>query len=301
MSDSAPNFRSGHVAVVGRPNVGKSTLVNAWVGEALCSVAPRPQTTRHRILGVVHREHAQVALIDTPGLHDDAGGRALNRLANRAARGAIGDADVIVLLVEAGRWNSADSLALSAAVAAKRPIVLAINKIDQLKSKPELLPFLAICAKQHAFAAMVPIAAGKNEGIAELEKAVIAELPEAAPHYDADTLTDRSLRFFAAEAIREQVIRQLSDELPYAAAVDLEAFEEAGDECRITAAILVEREGQKGIVIGKGGAMIKSIGMRARQAIEHRFGVRAHLDLTVRVRQGWADNDAALSKLGYSE
>ena len=301
MNNPSTEFRAGHVAIVGRPNVGKSTLVNAWVGHALCSVAPRPQTTRHRILGVVHREQAQIALLDTPGLHDAKGGRALNRVTNRAAHTAIAEADVLVLLVEAGRWGSADSAALKIAVASGCPIVLAINKIDTQKSKPELLPFIAKCAKLHAFAALVPISASRQDGLAELERVVIAALPTGEPLYDDDTLTDRSERFLAAEAIREQVMRQLSDELPYSAAVDIESFEEAGGEVKITANILVERDGQKAIVIGKGGAMIKAIGTRARQAISDRLGRPAHVELNVRVRQGWADNEAALGKLGYNE
>ena len=294
------SFRSGTIAVLGRPNVGKSTLVNALVGFKVSIVAPKPQTTRHRILGIATREDAQLVFVDTPGLHA-AGGRAINRYLNRAARGAVLDADVALLVLEAGRWTPEDDEALSVAAGSGAPVVVALNKIDRIKDRGALLPELERLGKRHAFAALVPISAAKRKGLGALERELRALLPEKPGTFDADAITDRSERFLATELIREQVVLQLRDELPHSATVEIESFEEAGGEFRLEASIFVEREGQKAIVVGAGGAQIRKLGIAARAELEKLLGGEVHLMLHARVREKWSDDEAALRKFGYSE
>jgi GTP-binding protein Era len=296
---SAP-FRCGTVAVVGRPNVGKSTLVNALVGFKVSIVAPKPQTTRHRITGVLTRDDGQIVFVDTPGLHD-AGGQAINRQLNRAARGALGEADVIALVVEAHRWSPEDDAALGAAVQAGRPVVLVLNKVDRIADKGVLLPKIAELARRHPFAALVPLSAGKRDNLEALVRALLDLLPEAAPIFAPDEVTDRSERFIVAELVREQLVRQLHAELPYATTVEIEAFKRENKVLKIAATVWVERAGQKGIVLGAGGAQIKRIGMAARREIERQFGGRVHLELHVKVREGWSDDEAALRQFGYAD
>ena len=293
-------FRSGLVAVLGRPNVGKSTLVNALVGFKVSIVAPKPQTTRHRILGIATREDVQFVFVDTPGLHTG-GGRAINRYLNRAARGAVVDADVVLLVVEAGRWTDEDEGAFAVAAESGIPIVVALNKIDRVKQRETLLPELAELGRRHAFAAIVPISAEKRQGLDALEGALRKLLPERAPSYEADATTDRSERFLAAELIREQVVVQLREELPHSTTVEIDSYEEAGGEVRIDASIFVEREGQKAIVVGAGGAQIKKLGISARRELEKMLGVPVHLMLHARVREKWSDDEAALRKFGYTD
>jgi GTP-binding protein Era len=295
-------FRAGAVAVLGRPNVGKSTLVNALVGQKVSITAPRPQTTRHRILGIANRPSCQLVLIDTPGLHDAGRKHAINRVLNRTAQGAGAEADVVLLVVEAPRWDAADEAAWRIAQSAGQPVVLAANKIDRVKPRTKLLPYLGSVAAAHEFTALLPVSAQSGDGVEELARALADLLPAGDPLYPLDHASDRSERFLAAELIREQVMRQLHDELPYAAAVVIEDWEEGerGD-LRLGASIYVEREAQKAIVVGAGGARIKALGMAARKALTHELGRPVHLALWCKVRENWSDDEAALRRFGYGD
>jgi GTP-binding protein Era len=297
---SAVPFRAGHVALVGRPNVGKSSLLNALVGQRLCIVSPKPQTTRHRILGVVTRDHGQIGYLDTPGVNDNKG-KALNRQLNRTAHAVLGEADVCVVVIEGLRFGPEDRAVADAALATGAPCLLAINKIDLVKDKSTLLPFLAQRSSEHAWTGVLMVSARRSAGLEALEAAIIAALPESAPLYEADTLTDRSERFLAAELVREQLMRKLGQEVPYSTTVEIEKFEEEGEKLRIAAIIWVERDGQKAIVIGQGGEMLKTIGSAARISMEKLFGRRVFLQTWVRVREGWSDDESALRQFGYGE
>ncbi len=296
----APGFRAGTVAIVGRPNVGKSTLVNALVGFRLSIVAPKPQTTRHRILGVRTTAQHQIVLLDTPGLHDS-GGRAINRLLNRTARGALEEADVVALVIEAGSWREADQSVLKLAAASGRALVLVLNKIDRLARKDDLLPLFDEMAKRHAFSAMVPLSASKGDGVEALASALAGRLPLSEPLFAADELTDRSERFLVTERIREQLVRQLHQELPYATTVEVERFKREGHRYRIDAVIWVERDSQKAIVIGDAGARIKEIGIKARRDLIELLEAPVHLNLWCKVRNDWSDDAEALKRFGYGE
>ena len=298
--------RCGSVAVVGRPNVGKSTLVNALVGAKVSIVSNRPQTTRHRLLGIATVEGGQLLLVDTPGLHRGEGrfkASAMSRVMNRAARGALEDVDAALMVVEAGRWDEEDSLVFKVLSDAGIPVVLVVNKVDRLKDKAALLPFLAQVGQECEFAAVHPVSALKRNGLEALVKDVLGLLPEAPPAFGEDEITDRSERFLAAELVREQLMRQLGAELPYATTVEIEHFttedSPKGELARIGAVIWVERESQKAIVIGKGGARLKDIGSKARQQMEHLFGRKVFLETWVRVREGWSDDETALKAFGY--
>lgn len=293
-------FRAGTVAVLGRPNVGKSTLVNALVGFRLSIVAPKPQTTRHRILGVRTTAAHQIVLLDTPGLHDG-GGRAINRLLNRAARGALDGADAVALVIDATGWRPADERALEVAAKSELPVVLVANKIDRLPSRDAVLPFLATSKDRLPFASMVPISATRKDGIEELADALVELLPEGEALFGPDELTDRPERFLVGERIREQVVRQLHQELPYASTVEVEICRREGRRFRIDAVIWVERDSQKAIVIGDGGARIKSIGTRARAELIDLLGAPVHLNLWCKVRDDWADDVQSLRRFGYGE
>lgn len=304
MSDSSETetpHRAGTIAVLGRPNVGKSTLVNALVGAKVSIVSPKPQTTRHRLLGIATFQDGQIALVDTPGLHRDQGGRAMNRYMNRAARGAVDGVDAAVLVVEAGRWTEEDGLAYTLLRDAGVPVVLVINKVDRLADKSVLLPFIAEVTQGREFAAVHPIAARKQDGLRPLVKSLLAVLPESPPLFAEDEITDRSERFLAAELVREQLMRKLGQEVPYSTTVEIETFEEEGERLRIAAVVWVEREGQKAIVIGQGGERLKAIGSAARLSMEKLFGRRVFLQTWVRVREGWSDDEAALRQFGYGE
>ena len=313
MSDS-PSHRSGSVAVIGRPNVGKSTLTNALVGAKVSITSNRPQTTRHRLLGIAtfaagkDRPAGQIVLVDTPGLHKQQGkfsAAAMSRVMNRAARGALEEVDAALMVVEAGRWDEEDTLAYNVLRDAGIPVVLVVNKVDRLKDKAALLPFLAQVGQEREFAAVHPVSALKRNGLEALVKDVLGLLPEAPPAFGEDEITDRSERFLAAELVREQLMRQLGAELPYATTVEIEHFttedSPKGELARIGAVIWVERESQKAIVIGKGGARLKDIGSKARQQMEHLFGRKVFLETWVRVREGWSDDEAALKAFGYGE
>lgn len=297
-------YRCGSVAVIGRPNVGKSTLTNALVGAKVSIVSSRPQTTRHRLLGIASFPEGQIVLVDTPGLHREQGkfkASAMSRVMNRAARGALEGVDAALLVIEAGRWDEEDTLAYKVLRDAEVPVVLVVNKVDRLKDKSVLLPFLAEVAEGREFAAVHPLSALKRKGLEALVKDVIALLPENEPMFGEDEITDRSQRFLAGELVREQLMRQLGEELPYATTVEIERFAEDGRLLRIGAVIWVEREGQKAIVIGKGGTRLKDIGAKARQSMERLFGAKVFLETWVRVREGWSDDAAALKAFGYDD
>ena len=293
-------FRSGTVAVLGRPNVGKSTLVNALVGTKVSIVSPRPQTTRHRLLGIATFPGGQLQLVDTPGIHG-AQKRAMNRMMNRAARGAVEGVDAALLVVEAGRWTDDDSLAYRALAESGVPCVLAINKVDLIADKGRLLPFIAEVSEGRAFAAVHPVSAGKRKGLEALVRTLLALVPEGEAEYGEDEITDRSERFLAGELVREQLMLRLGDELPYSTTVEIERFEEDGELLRIAAVVWVEREGQKPIVIGKGGERLKAIGAGARTGMERLFGRKVFLETWCRVREGWSDDEAAQRRFGYSD
>ena len=296
--------RCGSVAVVGRPNVGKSTLVNALVGAKVSIVSNRPQTTRHRLLGIATVEGGQLLLVDTPGLHRGEGrfkASAMSRVMNRTARNAVEDVDAALMVVEAGRWDEEDTLVFNVLRDGGIPVVLAVNKVDRLKDKSALLPFLAQVSAGRDFAAIHPVSALKRKGLEALVADLLKLVPEAPPVYAEDEITDRSQRFLAGELVREQLMRQLGDELPYATTVEIERFAEDGELLRIGAVVWVEREGQKPIVIGKGGARLREIGSKARQHMERLFGRKVFLETWVRVREGWSDDEAALKAFGYGD
>lgn len=302
MNDNASShpYRAGFVAVIGRPNVGKSTLVNALVGSKISIVSSRPQTTRHRMLGIASFPEGQLVLVDTPGIHAKQS-RAMNRHMNRAARGAVSDVHASVLVVEAGRWHSDDTLAYQALKDSDVPVLLAINKIDKLKDKDALLPFIREVTEGRAFDSVHLISALKGKGTADLVKALLAHVPESEPLYDEDEITDKSQRFLAGELVREQLMQRLGDELPYSATVEIEKFEVDGALLRIGAVIWLEREGQKAIVIGKGGQQLKAISTAARIGMEKLFGAKVFLETWCRVRDGWSDDEAALRRFGYND
>jgi GTPase len=290
----------GLVAVIGRPNVGKSTLVNALVGYRISIVSARPQTTRHRILGISTIAGGQIVYVDTPGLH--AGGkRAMNRYMNRAAAGALEGVQVAMLVIEAGRWKDDDQRAYEAVQRSGLPRVLVINKIDKVKDKASLLPFIAEVGAERGFEAIVPVSATRSSGLDVLQSTLLKLLPEAEPEYGEDEVTDRSERFLVAELIREQLMRQLGDELPYSSTVEIEQYKEDGRLLRISAVIWVEREGQKAIVVGAAGSQMRSIGQAARIAIERLLDRKVFLELWCKVRENWSDDDAQLRRFGYGD
>ena len=303
MSTNTPH-RSGSIAVIGRPNVGKSTLTNALVGAKVSIVSNRPQTTRHRLLGIATFPEGQIALVDTPGLHKQEGkfsASAMSKVMNRAARGAIQDVDAALMVIEAGRWDEADTLAYNVLSDSGIPVMLVVNKVDQIKLKAELLPFLTRITEDRSFASVHLISALKRNGLEQLVRDMLALLPEAPPMFGEDEITDRSQRFMAGELLREQLMRQLGNELPYATTVEIERFAEEEGLLRIGAVIWVERESQKSIVIGKGGARLKEIGSKARLQMERMFDCKVFLETWVRVREGWSGDAAALRAFGYNE
>ncbi|KGM52412.1 GTPase Era [Lysobacter concretionis Ko07 = DSM 16239] len=299
-----PSHRSGHVAVIGRPNVGKSTLTNALVGAKVSIVSSRPQTTRHRLLGIATFPEGQLLLVDTPGLHRDQGSStatAMHRWMNRAARGALEGVDAAMLVVRAGKWEESDTFAYEALRHAGVPVVLVVNQVDRLKDKTELLPYLAMVSEGREFAGVHPVSALKRKGLEALVKQLLGLMPEQAAMYPEDEITDKSQRFLAGELVREQLMRQLGEELPYATTVEIERFIVDGPLLRIGAVIWVERDGQKAIVIGKGGERLREIGTRARIQMEQLFAAKVFLETWVRVREGWSDDESALRAFGYHD
>ena len=291
-------YRCGYIAILGRPNVGKSTLLNHLIGQKLSITSRKPQTTRHQILGIKTTDDAQFVFVDTPGLHKG-GKQALHRYLNRAARSIVLDMDIIMFVVEALKWEEQDDIVLGYIKEAKCPVILVVNKIDLVKDKDELLPYLEKVGKKYKFTGVVPVSANKNLQLDALLDLVGNELPESEPHYPADQITTRSSNFVAAEMIREKIVRLLGDELPYATTVEIEKFEDTKKLLRLHAIIWVERENQKAIVIGKKGEKLKKIGMQARRELQNFFEKKVHLETWVKVRKGWADDERALQQLGY--
>jgi GTPase len=289
--------RTGLVAIVGRPNVGKSTLLNALVGAKISIVSRRPQTTRHRILGVFTEDDTQIAFVDTPGFQTEHGG-ALNRLMNKSVTGSLAEVDAVLMLIEAGKLTEQDRRVLKL-LPADGPVLLGLSKTDQLKDKRQLLPFMDQVRQLRDFAEIVPFSAMRAASLRELVKAIREHLPEGDPVYDADTITDRSERFLAAEMIREKLFHALGEELPYSATVIIEKFEEEGALRRIHASIIVDKDSQKAIVIGTKGERLKSIATRARRDMEELFGGKVFLEVWVRVKHGWAHDARSLRALGY--
>jgi GTP-binding protein Era len=289
--------RAGRVALVGRPNVGKSTLLNRLVGCKLAITSSRPQTTRQRVTGIVTRPGAQIVFVDTPGFQTEHRS-ALNSAMNRGVEAGLQDVDAVVWLVEALRYDARDE-AVAGLLEGGRPVVLAINKTDRLKDRKLLLPFIARLAKMRAFAAIVPVSAAKGWQVGDLLDAIVALLPEGPPIYGEDEFTTDSERFLAAELLREKLFRALGEELPYASSVGIDRFRQEGNLRSIHASIVVDKESQKAIVIGKAGKQLKAIASQARREMERLFGGKVFLEVWVKVRSGWADDAAALRSMGF--
>ena len=290
--------RCGYVAIVGRPNVGKSTLLNHILGQKICITSRKPQTTRHNMLGIKTEGPNQIVFVDTPGLHGDQE-KAINRYMNRAAISSTRDVDVVVFVVERARWTEGDELVAQKLRGLKCPLIIAVNKVDQLEDKGELLPQLQALAERFPDAEIVPLSALRNANLDALEKVIVERLPEGVHFFEEDQITDRSSRFLAAEIVREKVMRQLGAEIPYAVTVEVEEFAQDGSVLHISAAILVERTGQKRILIGTKGERIKQIGQQARLDMERLFDSKVMLNLWVKVKSGWSDDERALRSLGY--
>ncbi len=289
----------GFVAIVGRPNVGKSTLLNELLGQKISITSRKPQTTRHRIMGIHTEGPYQAIYVDTPGLHIEEK-RAINRLMNRAASSSIGDVELVIFVVEGTHWTPDDEMVVNKLRDLKSPVLLAINKIDNVTDKSKLLPHLQFLSEQMNFIDIVPMSAEKGINVDTIASLVRKRLPEAVHHFPEDYITDRSQRFMASEIIREKLMRFLGEELPYSVTVEIERFvsnERGGYD--INGLILVEREGQKKMVIGNKGSKIKTIGIEARHDMEEMFEAKVHLELWVKVKSGWADDERALRSLGY--
>ncbi|CAB3646155.1 GTPase Era [Achromobacter marplatensis] len=295
MSDTP--FRTGFVAIVGRPNVGKSTLTNALIGSKISIVSRKAQTTRHRIHGVLTREHEQFVFVDTPGFQTRHGG-AMNRMMNRVVTQALADVDVVVHVVEAGKWSEGDAKLLPLLPNPERTI-LVVSKIDALKNRDDLFAFVAKIMALHPFGAVVPVSATKNQQLDQLLQEIAARLPEGEAMFEEDTLTDRPMRFIAAELVREKIFRLVGDELPYGCTVVIEQWEETSKGASINACVVVERDSHKPILLGTGGMHMKRIATEARQDIAKLLDKPVHLEVYIKVRKGWSDRESALRDLGY--
>ena len=289
--------RCGLIAIVGRPNVGKSTLLNALVGQKISITSAKAQTTRHRITGILTVEEAQFVFVDTPGFQTRHAA-ALNRTLNRTVQGAVGDVDVVLLVVEAGRFGPPDALVL-ALVPPGKPVILVANKLDTVQRRADLAPWLQSMQQRHPFVEYVPLSAKKEADVKRLLQIVRPYLPQQPWLHDADALTDRNDRFLASEIIREKLFRLTGDELPYTSTVVIDQYEEEGRLRRIAASIVVERDAHKGMIIGAGGERLKRIGSEARQELETLLDAKVFLELWVKVRSGWADDEAHLRSYGY--
>lgn len=297
---SQQSTHCGLIAIVGRPNVGKSTLMNNILEQKISITSKKPQTTRHRILGIDTKDNEQVVYVDTPGLHKEEK-RAINKLMNRAASSALGDVELVLFVVEALKWYEDDDMVLSKIKKSKKPCVLLINKVDTIKNKEELMPFLQHVSQLHDFEQVIPISAEKGTNVEPIKKVVSENLPENPFFFPEDHVTDRSSRFMCAEIVREKLMRFMGEELPYSATVEIEKFQWDEKIWRINALILVEREGQKKMVIGSKGEKLKVIGRDARQDMERMLDAKVYLELWVKVKSGWADDERALRSLGYGE
>ncbi len=294
------DFRCGYVALVGRPNMGKSTLLNHLLGQKLSITSRKPQTTRQHLLGIKTTKTEQIIYVDTPGIHENAQ-RAINRYMNRTAFSALDSVNVIVFLVEALKWTSEDEMVLKRIKASGIPAVLAINKVDKIDDKNKLLPYIQELAGKMEFIEVIPVSATKGINLPQLESCVRERLDVSEPFYPEDQITDRSQRFLAAELVREKLMRMLGQELPYDLTVEIEQFKESKGRLHIHALIWVERKNQKAIVIGDKGSRLKNVGTQARQDMEKLFNKKVFLEIWVKVKEGWSDDERALQSLGYKD
>lgn len=300
MEAKSTDCSSGYVAIIGRPNVGKSTLLNRILGQKISITTRKPQTTRHRILGIKTSEHSQVVYVDTPGLHREKK-RAINRYMNKAASRTINDVDIIVFIVERLKWTDEDQYVLDKLESIKIPVILTINKIDQINDRKKLLPYMADVSKKMNFHQLIPISARTGKSVVELEKIIAQLLPSSDWLFPKDQVTDRSQRFLAAELIREKLMNRLGQELPYELTVEIEQFKKKKSLLSISAIIWVERQSQKAIIVGKKGEGMKAVGEAARKDMEKCFGEKIFLQLWVKVKHGWSNSERALHSLGYMD
>ncbi len=293
-------MKTGYVAIIGRPNVGKSTLLNQLIGQKLSIISRKPQTTRHRILGIKTTDEAQILYLDTPGIHQS-DSKALNRYLNKTASAALVGVDVIVWVIDNKGFDKDDSLIFEKLKSINIPVILVINKVDKVKDKALLLPLIQEARYRFSFEVIIPVSALRGTNVQALEKAIISLLPEGMPMYPEYQITDKPERFFAAEIIREKLLYYLGDEVPHRLTVEIEQFKNEGELTRIYAVIWVEREGQKRIVIGDKGSLLKKAGQKARLELEDFLGRRVYLNLWVKVKKGWSDDERMLQRLGYAE
>ena len=291
--------RCGYVAIVGRPNVGKSTLLNQLLGQKLAITSRKPQTTRHNLLGIDTQDDVQILFVDTPGIHATAGGRAMNRYMVRTATSVLQDVDLVLFILEAGRFTAEDELVLEYLAKSKVPVIAVLNKTDLLSQRDLVLPAIADIAQRHEFSEIVPIAALRNSGLTHLRDVVASYMPQAPMLFEADEITDRSERFLVMEIIREKLMRRLGDELPHRLTVGIDSYQEGDSIVEISATVYVERDGQKQIVIGAKGEKLREIGRDARLDIEALIDQKVMLRLWVKLRPGWTDDERSLSRLGY--
>lgn len=292
--------RCGYAGLVGRPNVGKSTLLNRLIGQKIAITSHKAQTTRHALLGINTLESGQVLYVDTPGVHLR-GTSTLNRLLNRTAEGVLADVDVILMVVQALAWTDEDDATLAALTRARAPVILVVNKTDLVRPRERLLPYLDEVKEKYAFDAICPVSARAGDNVARLNSLVLERLPEAPNFFPDDQVTDRSERFLAAELLREQLTRRYAAELPYALTVEIERFEDTGRVYRIGAVVWVERPGQKAILIGHNGDALKETSRLARESMEKLFQRKVWLEVWVKVKKSWSSDEQALSRLGYLE
>ena len=295
-----PDYRSGMVAVVGRPNAGKSTLINALIGHKISIVTAKPQTTRHAILGILSTDHYQAVFVDTPGLHK-VSGKLINKAMNKAAVASLEGADLVLFMVDARGWSEDDDGILERIRDAKVACILLVNKIDYIKQKDQLFPYLQAVGAKHNFREIVPLSALKKQDVNRLKDIVIAELPAGPQLFPDGMLTDRGIGFRVGEVLREKLMLSLHDEIPYGLGVEINVLEDSDDQLKVDATIWVDRESHKGIVVGKGGEKLKGVGRAARLELNEIFARRFHLQTRVKVKSNWADSAQALRQLGYDE
>lgn len=299
-SNTQSRRRCGYVAIIGRPNVGKSTLLNYILGQKIAITSRKPQTTRHTMLGIKTTEEAQAIYVDTPGIHGNTP-RAINRYMNRTASSAISDVDVILFMVDGTKWTDDDQLVLDKLKTVKSPVFLVINKVDKLSKKNHLLPLIEKLKNKMAFAEIFPISALRKDNLDHLEQKVMEYLPQGPGFFPEDQITDRTQRFLAAELVREKLMRQLGDEIPYELTVEIEEFKKKNNILHISTLVLVEKDSQKAIIIGNKGQRLKAIGREARLDMEVLFDQKIMLNLWVKVKSGWSDDERALKSLGYDD
>ncbi len=294
------DYRCGYVAIVGRPNVGKSTLLNHILGQKISITSKKPQTTRHQLLGIKTTDRSQFLYVDTPGVHGKEP-RAINRYMNRSAKTVVRDVDVVVFVLDRTEWQADDQLVADLVAKHREQLIVAINKVDLLKDKARLLPYLQELQQKFPESQLVPLSAEDGDNVTKLEELIEARLPKGPPLFAEDQITDRSTRFLVAEILREKIMRQLGDEVPYSTTIEIETFKDSGRTIHIDALVLVERDGQKAILIGKKGEKLKRIGADARADIEALLQRKVMLNTWVKVKSNWSDDDRALKSLGYDD